>query len=390
MINKELKDLLVILGFEKESNKLPLMKELRRNFLKLSLVKHPDKAGGNKSDFQELSNAYEVLAKAIQETRQEDLNDDEETIARNLFKETNIEKINLFSVTVSILTTQADLWEKVLIDEYGEPNEGKDKANGKKFTVVKNVKDENDESIPIIYVTLWKKEKSGRSTLLIDAKRKQSTSIDYVQSILPTLFRKVLVLCDSNLALTKPEEQVNDTKSKIKPIRKSRKRSLSTGSNGNDVCYREWTCKDCNKKFSSTADLNWHRLKDHEYGVSCDFCSFKAKGTSELEAHQNSQHVRLCDKCEFRSDNVDQLQKHLDSCHTILLSSALHEKCNSCELRFKDKQELNVHILNSHEKTVFRCTLCDFETISNDEIQLHKKIKHKDEVVIDIEHRIGK
>ena len=91
----------------------------------------------------------------------------------------------------------------------------------------------------------------------------------------------------------------------------------------------------------------------------------------------------MCDKCEFRSDNVDQLQKHLDSCHTILLSSALHEKCNSCELRFKDKQELNVHILNSHEKTVFRCTLCDFETISNDEIQLHKKIKHKDEVEID-------
>ena len=163
MINQELKDLLIILDFQKDIDKLPLMKEVRRNFLKLSLEKHPDKAGGNKSDFQELLNAYEVIAKVIQDTQQEDPNDDEETVARNLFKETNIEKINMYSVTVSILSTQAASWEKILTAEYGEPIEGKDKANGKKFTIEKNVKDD-DESIPIIYVTLWKKEKSPRST----------------------------------------------------------------------------------------------------------------------------------------------------------------------------------------------------------------------------------
>ena len=157
-----------------------------------------------------------MIDKVIQDTQQEDPNDDEETVARNLFKETNIEKINMYSVTVSILSTQAASWEKILTAEYGEPIEGKDKANGKKFTIEKNVKDD-DESIPIIYVTLWKKEKSPRSTLLIDAKRNQSTSIDYVQNILPTMFKKVLLMCDSNLALL-VNDQEKTTKSRVKQV----------------------------------------------------------------------------------------------------------------------------------------------------------------------------
>ena len=82
------------------------------------------------------------------------------------------------------------------------------------------------------------------------------------------------------------------------------------------MIHKEWTCKDCQKKFSSTADFNWHRLNEHDYGVNCDLCSFKAKGTTELEAHQNTQHVKICDKCDYRADNADQFQKHIDSCHT--------------------------------------------------------------------------
>ena len=81
----------------------------------------------------------------------------------------------MFSVTVSILTTQADAWETVLTNMYGEPTEGKEKANGKKFTVKKFANEE--EKVPVMYVTLWKKENSVRSTLLIDARRKQIISI---------------------------------------------------------------------------------------------------------------------------------------------------------------------------------------------------------------------
>ena len=234
--------------------KLPLMKEIRKNFLRLSLERHPDKSGGSKEDFQELVNAYEKIGRVIQDTTQEDKTDDEETIARNLFKETNFEKINLYSVTVSILTTQADAWETVLIDMYGEPTEGKEKANGKKF-IVKNVA-KDEEKIPVMYVTLWKKEKSIRSTLLIDARRKQIVSIDFVQKVLPELFKKVIEICSSKPSVSALEEDQFKIKDKIKPVPKPRKRSKSTDSKPIDVCQKEWTCKDCMKRFNSTYDLN--------------------------------------------------------------------------------------------------------------------------------------
>ena len=159
----EIRKLLVILGFDKDIKSIPLMKEVRRNFLKLAILKHPDKPGGVNADFQQLKDAYDKIGKVIQETKQDDLEDTEETVARKLFRETNFEKINLYSVTIAILTSQADAWEEVLIENYGNPTEGKEKSNGKKFTI------ENDK-VSSIYITLWKKEKFNRSTLLIDAK----------------------------------------------------------------------------------------------------------------------------------------------------------------------------------------------------------------------------
>ena len=120
-----------------------------------------------------------LTGNVIQETEQKDLDDKEETVARKLFREPNLEKINLYSVTIAILNSQADAWEEVLKENYGEPVEGKEKSHGKKFTIKKfGVESEKTASI---YVTLWKKEKFSRSTILVDAKRNQTKSIEYVQ-----------------------------------------------------------------------------------------------------------------------------------------------------------------------------------------------------------------
>ena len=60
----------------------------------LVIEKHPDKPGGITSEFQMLRDAYNKIGEIIQNTAQNDVNDVEETLARKLFKETNLEKIN--------------------------------------------------------------------------------------------------------------------------------------------------------------------------------------------------------------------------------------------------------------------------------------------------------
>ena len=58
-MNSELQELLEILGFSKDmSSKLPKMKEVRKQFIKLAKVRHSDKPTGNDKDMKELLNAY--------------------------------------------------------------------------------------------------------------------------------------------------------------------------------------------------------------------------------------------------------------------------------------------------------------------------------------------
>ena len=54
----EIQELLEVLGFPKGSKKLPKMKEVRKQFLKLSLIRHPDKPTGSNKDMSILLNAY--------------------------------------------------------------------------------------------------------------------------------------------------------------------------------------------------------------------------------------------------------------------------------------------------------------------------------------------
>ena len=55
-MNKEARKNLKVLGFPEDS--LPKMKELRRRYFELSLLRHPDKKTGTEEAFKELLNAY--------------------------------------------------------------------------------------------------------------------------------------------------------------------------------------------------------------------------------------------------------------------------------------------------------------------------------------------
>lgn len=64
-MDKELRTSLNILGFDESLENIPSLSEIRHQFRKESLVKHPDKITGSKEKFQQLLSAYQKLEKCI-------------------------------------------------------------------------------------------------------------------------------------------------------------------------------------------------------------------------------------------------------------------------------------------------------------------------------------
>ena len=64
-MDEELRTSLSILGFDESLENLPSLLEIRRQFRKESLVKHPDKTTGSKDKFQKLLSAYQKVKKCI-------------------------------------------------------------------------------------------------------------------------------------------------------------------------------------------------------------------------------------------------------------------------------------------------------------------------------------
>ena len=63
-----MKEYLSILGFNvDELQEFPKMKDVRAQFLRLALIKHPDKPNGSEKEMKELLKAYKVVGKHIEE-----------------------------------------------------------------------------------------------------------------------------------------------------------------------------------------------------------------------------------------------------------------------------------------------------------------------------------
>ena len=89
-LNREAKKNLRILGFPEDT--LPKMKELRRRYLELSLIRHPDKATGTDEYFQELLYAYESIGKLIEKSENTDGEDVEEDESRKSSRKAILKK----------------------------------------------------------------------------------------------------------------------------------------------------------------------------------------------------------------------------------------------------------------------------------------------------------
>merc|ERR1711954_31877 len=97
------------------------MKTIRKQILKLSKFKHPDKGLGTGADFKELLKAKEFIQNFLKTNCPNDNeHNEEEKLAREEYSNANIEKINLDSVTVFIPTGHVEAWRSILEKNYGD------------------------------------------------------------------------------------------------------------------------------------------------------------------------------------------------------------------------------------------------------------------------------
>ena len=76
---------LIILGLSDLSEEALTVNIVKRAFLKLAIVKHPDKAGGSTAAFQELLDSYERTLDHINVNQKKANLDDDEQFVKDLF-----------------------------------------------------------------------------------------------------------------------------------------------------------------------------------------------------------------------------------------------------------------------------------------------------------------
>ena len=143
----------------KENGELPQVKEVRKQFLKLCIERHPDKEGGSNEKMKELLEANRRVCEYIMKNVNTDNSDTEETQARKEFKEFNMETVNEISVTFHVPSSHISCWEEVLEEFFGDPSQDNTRTNnGKQFSTPEG-----------FHIKIWKKSTPNR-TLLVNGK----------------------------------------------------------------------------------------------------------------------------------------------------------------------------------------------------------------------------
>ncbi|XP_016430081.1 PR domain zinc finger protein 5 [Sinocyclocheilus rhinocerous] len=160
-------------------------------------------------------------------------------------------------------------------------------------------------------------------------------------------------------------------------------------------------CTDCDKKFISTNQLKRHMITHSEKRpYTCDICSRSFKRLDQATAHKiihsedKPYKCKLCWK-EFAHRNVYKNHKKTHSeerpfqceeCkalfrtpfslqrHLLIHTSERTFKCDQCDATFKRKDTLNVHIQVVHDgHKKYKCDLCEKAFVTPSVLKSHKK-----------------
>ena len=142
---------------------------------------------------QALNSAYERVLKCIMESQHDisgNVDDDEEKFMKENFGQFNFPKENNGSFTVIIQHRDADIWEKCLIEQYGEPQVSRNNKGTVCDTLWK-FSYEDDGKNADLTLHIYKKPKTKKGSKILVQSGFQPLTCLYVFTELPKMYRKV-------------------------------------------------------------------------------------------------------------------------------------------------------------------------------------------------------
>ena len=111
-------------------------------------------------------------------------------------------------------------------------------------------------------------------------------------------------------------------------------------------------CTECETSFENKCELMTHEELEHGFDLQCEYCEFKCNEITKMLNHEGSEHGIQCNQwdCQFTSKG----SKYNPSEFKVLTdhTKTMHGfKCNECEDGFKNKEQLNEHIINDHPES---------------------------------------
>ncbi|XP_073459465.1 PR domain zinc finger protein 5 isoform X4 [Aquarana catesbeiana] len=132
----------------------------------------------------------------------------------------------------------------------------------------------------------------------------------------------------------------------------------------------------CGKRFRSKDTLKKHKENVHtgncKKKLMCTVCNKKCSSSINLQEHRKTHSEERpfqCEECKALFRTPFSLQRHL-----LIHNSERTFKCDHCDATFKRKDTLNVHIQVVHDgHKKYKCDLCDKAFVTPSVLKSHKK-----------------
>lgn len=144
----------------------------------------------------------------------------------------------------------------------------------------------------------------------------------------------------------------------------------------------ETTCLDCLRVFDNTGDYSSH-VKTHSCNFICELCKLRFRTEEKLSAHMEKTHKEgekrpfVCTICDAKFKRVEHLKGHIDYKH----SDTRKLQCEFCELKFRQRGELNVHIRVHRNENPFSCWQCNHSCKTSSNLRQHMSLVHNENCI---------
>ena len=148
-----------------------------------------------------------------------------------------------------------------------------------------------------------------------------------------------------------PSPPTSPAKGNLVIVKHGIQRKKSTG--------HTYKCARCNKRKSSTRELNKHYRLKHK-PLMCGICNklFDLPGTLKKHMYGHLDKPFKCDKCSESSHFESELSNHKVVHRTIHTHFCMAQNCGCSFMR---KSDLSIHV-QTHDKDTWQCAECDWMT----------------------------